>query len=86
MFPTLDHPPRNILMGRGSQRSMGMMCDGQFPQLWHPDPSPITPRVTDHIGSIPSMGISKVSPLGRHTSDGLGGYVMRKATFTLVAL
>jgi hypothetical protein len=32
-FPTVAHPPGNILMGGRSQGKLGMMCDGDFPQV-----------------------------------------------------
>jgi len=35
VFPTLDHPPNIILMGEEAWESLGMMCDVNFPQLWH---------------------------------------------------
>ena len=31
-FPTVGHPPINILVGEGS---LEIVCDGNFPRLWH---------------------------------------------------
>ena len=48
VFPTADHPPENILMGREAGGSPGMTRDGCFPRSQHPG----TP---DQLGKPPDQ-------------------------------
>ena len=51
-FPTVGHPPSNILMGGGS---LEMMCDGNFSRLWHHPGVGMPGRSFPTVGHPPRM-------------------------------
>ena len=84
VFPTADHPPKNILMGGEARGSPGMTRDGYFPRSQHPGTPDQSGKPPDQPrGPLPKRDGSWESPYGgvKPPKDPGGGFYPAIAKF-----